>query len=151
MMTPARPILLLVVPLMGPLRGVRASEALSAEAPGGVVLKSAQELVLTFNQTVEPLVLQLTDPYGGLVDLFLLARRYSSLIFAPPEVFAEGTYVLGWRAIPTMAIWSPARYSRGTFAGPPAYRIGGDGLRRPSGPGRTQHARSRHRHRDNGP
>ena len=73
---------------------------ISAQPRDGAVLESApKELLLTFNRAVEPLVLQLTDPYGGSVGLSVLARRGNSLVIAPPQEFGQGTYVLGWRAI----------------------------------------------------
>jgi copper transport protein len=103
----AWPILLLVF-LVASVAGTKAfahANLVSSEPADDAVLATApKQFILTFNEAVTPLALQLTDPAGSALQLSNVIARDSSLVVQVPDPSApgrsgNGTYVLSWRVV----------------------------------------------------
>jgi copper transport protein len=66
---------------------------------GAVVAASPESLVLTFNEPVAPLRLQLLGPNGQLIVVPDVMQHDATLVATVPRQLGEGTHVLSWRVV----------------------------------------------------
>jgi copper transport protein len=71
----------------------------SEPAEGSVLAISPQRLTLTFNESVEPLVLRIVDPAGQISEISDIGVRGNTVAFAAPQTLGTGTHLLSWRVV----------------------------------------------------
>lgn len=71
----------------------------SDPANEAVLLETPSSLTLTFNETVEPLVMRIIDRDGAISTVSRIERRGANLVLMPPKPLAAGAYILSWRVI----------------------------------------------------
>jgi copper transport protein len=71
---------------------------IGSQPPNDAVLPVApQTLTLSFNEPVEPLVMQIIDGSGVVAAITRIDRSGPSLILTPPAVLNSGAHILSWR------------------------------------------------------
>ena len=76
-----------------------ASLVSSNPTDGSLLPDAPRTLTLTFNETVQPLVLRVINPSGEADAISKYDRYGNSLVLVPPQSLGEGMHVLSWRVI----------------------------------------------------
>jgi copper transport protein len=76
-----------------------ASLIASEPRDGAVVAEPPRELVLTFNEPIQPAVVRLFDPAGGTTLVTSIKALGSKLVVTPPHELVQGTHALSWRVM----------------------------------------------------
>lgn len=94
-------LLLALLACIGAAAPVHAHATLvSSEPAEGAILRAAPpRLILTFNESVSPLVMRLVSATGATTALEATVDRETSLAVVLPSGLAAGTHVLSWRVI----------------------------------------------------
>jgi copper transport protein len=71
----------------------------SEPADGVLINEPPQKIIMKFTEPVSPVVLRLTKPEGGTVNLTGAQLVDDALVIPAPKGLREGTYVLSWRII----------------------------------------------------
>lgn len=92
-------VLVTIAAAFSPVSGALAHAALVASDPadGSVLPAAPPQVILTFTETVTPLVVTLVSPDGQSLALDAATASNEQVAVALPALSARGTYLLGWR------------------------------------------------------